>query len=194
MNKRLFIVHGWMGSVKEPLMVWLGEQGKILGFETTIVEMPNPTVPTIGAWVKHLEEVVMYPDENTCFVGHSIGFQAILRYIQSADSPKTGSIVGIAPWFVLTGIDEKEDQDIVRPWLENPIDFVKLKRIVPTSVAILSDNDPFVPLKENEELFTKNLAAHIIIEQGKGHFSESDGVVDLPVIVPELKRIAGEAV
>jgi hypothetical protein len=52
MNKRLFIVHGWMGSAAEPLMVWLGGEGRRLGFETTVVEMPNPTVPTVDASVK----------------------------------------------------------------------------------------------------------------------------------------------
>jgi len=168
-------------------MVWLGEQGRKLGFETTVVDMPNPEVPTIDAWVKHLDSVVMYPDENTCFVGHSIGLQAILRYIQSSDTIKTGSILGIAPWFTLTGIDEPEDKDIVRPWIENPIDFIKLKKIIPSFTAVFSDNDPFVPLKENQELFKKNLNAKIIVEQGKGHFTEDDGVVDLPSVVEVMQ-------
>jgi predicted alpha/beta hydrolase family esterase len=194
MNKRLFIVHGWMGSPTEPLMVWLGEEGKRLRFETTVVEMPNPTVPTIDAWIKHLDEVVMYPDENTCFVGHSIGFQAILRYIQSADSPKTGSILGIAPWFTLTGIDDPTDKDIVRPWLDNPIDFQKIKRVVPTVTAIFSDNDPFVPLAENSELFKKNLNATCITESGKGHFEEKDGVTSLQSAGIELGKICSEVV
>lgn len=194
MNKRLFIVHGWMGSAAEPLMVWLGGEGRRLGFETTVVEMPNPTVPTIDAWVKRLDEVVMYPDENTYFVGHSIGFQTILRYIQSADSLKTGSILGIAPWFTLTGIDDPTDKDIVRPWLDNPIDFQKIKRVVPSVTAIFSDNDPFVPIAENTELFKKNLNATCITESGKGHFEEKDGVVDLPSAVPELVRMFNEAV
>lgn len=196
MNKRLFIVHGWAEKIdsKEPLMVWLGEQGTKLGFETTVLEMPNPTVPTIDAWIKHLDEVVMYPDENTCFVAHSIGFQAVLRYLQSVDSPKTGSVIGIAPWFTLTGIDSAEDKDIARPWLDNPIDFVKLRKIVPSFTAIISDNDQFVPFKENEELLKKNLNAKIIIEHERGHLSEADGVVDLPSASVELERISKEVI
>ncbi len=189
MQKRLFIVHGWGGSAKEPLIAWLGEQGTKLGFETTVLEMPHPDVPTIDSWVKYLDEVVMYPDENTCFVGHSIGFQAIIRYLQSADSPQTGSVLGIAPWFTLTGINSPDNKDIARPWLDNPIDFAKLKRIVPSFTAIFSDNDKFVPFKENEELFKKNLNAKIIVEHEKGHFTEKDGVIDLPVALEELSKM-----
>ncbi len=185
--KRLFIVHGWGGSPKEPLVAWFGEQGTKLGFETTVLEMPNSQVPTIDAWIKHLDEVVMYPDENTYFVGHSIGFQAIIRYLQSADSPKTGNVLGIGSWFALIGINSPENKDIARPWLENPIDFVKLRKIVPSFTVILSDNDKFVPFKENEELFKKNLNAKIIVEHEKGHFTEEDGVRDLQVALEELR-------
>jgi len=146
MSKRLFVVHGWTGSAQEPLTAWLGQKGREIGFETTVLDMPNSDVPTIDAWVKHLDEVVMYPDEETYFVGHSIGFQTIMRYLQSSDSTQTGSVLGIAPWFTLIGLETQEDQDIARPWVDNAIDFLKLRKITKSFTGIFSDNDPFVPL------------------------------------------------
>ena len=191
MKKRLFIVHGW-GDSKEPLLAWLGEQGTKLGFETTVLDMPNPGVPTIGAWVSHLESVVQYPDESTYFVGHSMGFQAILRYLQSPENSKTGSVLGIAPWLTLTGLETAEDKDIARPWTDNPIDFRQLKNVINKMTLIFSDNDPLVALAENEELFKKYFDPTIIIENGKGHLAESDGVKELPSALDALTKMAQE--
>ena len=183
-------MHGWDGSITEPMIAWLGEQGKALGFETTVVEMPGSHTPTIGAWVSALEAAVMYPDESTHFIGHSIGFQAIVRYLQSPEIMQAGAVIGIAPWLTLTGLHTEEDKDIARPWLENPIDFSQIKKVVKESILIFSDNDEDVPLKENQELFQAKLSPKMIVEHNKGHFTEGDGVKDLQVVVEELKRFA----
>ncbi len=188
--KRLFIVHGWSGSPDEPLIKWLGEQGKVLGFDTQVLSMPGSATPTIPAWVNHLESVVQYPDLDTYFIGHSIGCQAIFRYLQSSEIMETGGVVSIAPWFVLTGVESAEDKSIAAPWLENPIDFRHLKQVIKNHTAIFSDNDSDVPLKENEELFTKNLGPKIIVEHDKGHFTAEDNVVDLPIAIEELKGMS----
>jgi predicted alpha/beta hydrolase family esterase len=190
MNKRLFIVHGWDGSAHEPLITWLAEEGKKLGFETTILEMPNPASPTIDAWVKHLESVVMYPDENTFFIGHSMGCQAIFRYLQSPEITEAGGVICIAPWLVLNNMNTEEEKTIARPWLENPINFSQIKKVVKHMSLIFSDNDPFVPLAENRDLFAQKRDAQVIVEQGKGHFAESDGVKELPSAIEELKKMS----
>src|SRR6202042_2944953 len=82
MTKRLFIVHGWAGSSKEPMIAWLGKAGAENGFETTVLDMPNTNVPTIDAWTAHLDSNVGYVDQDTYFIAHSIGCQAVLRYLE----------------------------------------------------------------------------------------------------------------
>jgi len=188
--KRLFIVHRWEGSSREPLIVWLGEEGKKLGFETTVLDMPNTMIPTIDAWVNHLESVVMYPDEKTFFIGHSIGCQAIFRYLQSPEITEAGGVVCIAPWLVLTNMDTDEKKTIARPWLENPINFSHIKKIVKEISMIFSDTDEVVSLIENKDVFVAKLDPTIIVEQGKGHFTESDGVTKLPSAIEELKKMS----
>ncbi|MDQ2932911.1 MAG: alpha/beta hydrolase [bacterium] len=189
MQKRLFIVHGWGGNSNQPMLKQLEEMGNTLGFETTVVDMPHADVPTIDSWIKHLDSVVMYPDENTYFVGHSLGCQAILRYIQSAESPQTGGVICIAPAFFIADLETAEDKDIARPWIDNPINFPHLKKVILESVGIFSDNDLTTPLIQNEEIFRK-LSDKIIIEQSKGHFTQEDGVVDLPSACSELERMS----
>ena len=190
MNKRLFIVHGWEGSSQEPMITWLAAEGKRLGFETTVLDMPNPASPTIDAWVNHLESVVMYPDENTFFIGHSLGCQTIFRYLQSPEITEAGGVICIAPWLILANMNTDEEKTIARPWLENPINFSQIKKVVKKISIIFSDNDQFVPLAENKDLFMAKLDPTIIVEQGKGHFAESDGVTELPITIEELKKMS----
>jgi predicted alpha/beta hydrolase family esterase len=190
MNKRLFIIHGWGGSSSEPMIAWLGEEGRKLGFETTVLDMPNPHSPTIDAWVNHIESVVMYPDENTYFIGHSMGCQAILRYIQAPEITAVGGVICIAPFLVLTNMNTEEEKDIARPWLENPINFSQIKKVLKHVTLIFSDDDEDVPLEQNKELFIQKFSPTIIVEQNKGHFTDSDGVKDLPVVLEELKKMS----
>jgi len=179
--KRLFIVHGWDGSSKEPMIAWLGKTGTELGFETTVLDMPNPSVPTIDAWTKHLEDSVYYVDQDTYFMGHSIGCQAVLRYLEMNKGSQLGGVILIAPAFVVSGLDTQEDQDIFRPWKDRLIDFTSIRPMSSNFVTIFSDNDESVPLEVNKDIIEKGLGQKIIIEHGKGHFSEEDGVVDLLV-------------
>ncbi len=187
--KRLFIVHGWDGSSSEPLMAWLKGEGTAAGFETVALEMPGSATPTIGAWVNHLKSTIEYIDENTFFICHSIGAQTLLRYLQEPDGVTLGGAVFIAPWMTLTGIDSEDDKNVARPWLENPIDWNKVKAAGGKYISIFSDNDAFVPLKENSEFFAEKLGSKIVVETGKGHFSPKD-VSLLPSATQALTEIS----
>jgi len=103
---------------------------------------------------------------------------------------KIGGAVLVAPWLTLTGIDAESDKEIVKPWLETPIDFSSVKLAGNKFVAILSDDDPFVPMEENIKLFKEKLNPKIIREHGKGHFNEDAGVTESPITIQALLEIA----
>ena len=147
--------------------------------------MPNTDEPKIKEWVPYLAELVGEPDENTYLVGHSIGCQTILRYLESIDR-KVGGAVFVAGWFVLSDLETEEEKRIRKPWIETPVDFVKIKQNAPKVVAIFSKDDDVVPFEENKNKFEKELSAKIIIENGKGHFSGSDGVTELPSVLEAI--------
>jgi uncharacterized protein len=191
--KRLFIVHGWGGKPTEPMLVWLKAQAEAAGFEVQVPEMPLSDTPNITNWVNYLKDIVGYIDEQTYFIGHSIGTQAILRYLQDPDGVELGGAVLIAPWMTLTGLETDSERDIARPWIENPIDFAKVRKTVKSPekfVTIFSDNDADVPFAENQALFEKNLKPAVIVEHGKGHFTEEDGVVSLQSAFDELVKLS----
>ncbi len=55
-------------------------------------------------------------------------------------------------------------------------------------VSIFSDNDEFVPLN-NLKKFEKILGSKIILEKGKGHFTDFDSVNGLPIVLREILKM-----
>ncbi len=180
MNKRVFIIHGWGGSPEGASLPWLAKKLKEKGFEVFAPQMPNTENPKIEEWVSRLAGLVGTADENTYFIGHSIGCQAIMRYIQTIDQKIAGALF-IAGWFVLDNLEDDEDPEIARPWIEEPIDFEKLKVASENYTLLISDNDPFGGFEKNIEEF-KKMNAKIIILKGAEHIED----VELPIALEEV--------
>jgi len=82
--KKIYLVHGWGGSdSSEGWFGWLKENAKKKGFEVISFNMPNTETPVIKEWVGFLKENANKLDEETYFIGHSVGCQAILRYLEN---------------------------------------------------------------------------------------------------------------
>lgn len=194
MRKRVFIIHGWDGYPEEGIFPWLKKELENRGYLVFNPAMPEPLRPNIETWVQFLKEQVSVPDEETIMFGHSIGAQTILRYLESL--PKSKKIKGavfLAGWVHLTdqSYETKEDIEIAKPWLETPLDWVKIKLHTYKFISIFSDNDPLVPISDSQ-IFETNLGAKVIIEHNKEHFSGSSGIKELPSALAAILEIANE--
>ena len=187
--KRVFIIHGWGGSPKEPMIAWLTKNCN-KHFETTTPEMPETDNPQIKKWIPKLKEIVKNPNDETYFIGHSIGCQTILRYLESLpEKKKVGGAILIAPWFYLSDLETEEEKVIAKEWTEKEMNFKKILSHTKDIVCIFSEDDEVVPLA-NKDSFKKNLGAKIIIEKNKGHFTEDDGVVTNETALRELLKLS----
>ncbi|OGL74233.1 hypothetical protein A3F28_04165 [Candidatus Uhrbacteria bacterium RIFCSPHIGHO2_12_FULL_57_11] len=189
--KRVFIVHGWDGYPEECWFPWLKQELEQRGFGVEVPQMPNPDAPTIQTWVPHLSKMIGTPDQETYLVGHSIGVQTILRYLQTVEA-LVGGVVAVAGFFTLIpgSIGTADDEAVAQPWLTTPMDVEKIKGNASKVVAIFSDNDRFVPL-ENVEMFQARLGAETIVLHNKGHIGGSDNAKDVPEILDTVLKIAG---
>ena len=89
------------------------------------------------------------------------------------------------------GMPTEQERAIAVPWLTKPIDFGKVVQIAAGKIdAIFSDDDPYAPITD-ASIFKEKLAATITIEHGKGHFSGSDGIVELASARDAVLRYAG---
>ncbi len=187
-------MHGWDGYQEENWFPWLKRELEAKGFKVFVPQLPKADLPKIGKWVPELSKSVGVPDEETYFVGHSIGCQTIVRYIESLTTEvKVGGAVFVAGFFKrLTNLEDDEDvKQTARSWLEAPVNLDKVRSRIKKSVAIFSDNDEYVPL-DNVDDFRDKLGSKIIIEHDKGHFNTKAGVTELPVVLEELLKMAGE--
>ncbi len=190
MNKRIFIIHGWDGYPEEGWFPWLKTELEENGFQVQVPSMPEPSEPKIESWVPYLNKVVGDVDENTYFVGHSIGCQTILRYLESLSADKkVGGAVFVAGWLNSPNLETKEEKRIAKPWIEIPIDFGKVKNHSQKFFAIFSEDDTVIPIN-NRELFEQKLEAKTIMKNGYGHFGESDSVVELPSALEAVLEIS----
>ena len=149
-----------------------------------IPKMPNTSEPQINSWVIHLKKAVGRLDEETYFIGHSIGCQVIMRYLEKEDYyGKIGGLVFVAGWFKLNNLENEEVKSIAKPWLNTPIDFDKIKLKVDKIKVFLSSNEPYGFINENRKIFEDKLNAEVIIEKNKGHFSEGDKILEMPEVL-----------
>lgn len=185
MKKRVYIIHGWGGSPKSNWIPWLKSELEKKGFEVITPAMPNSDKPTIEEWVGYLKDIIKSPNRNTILVGHSIGCQAIMRYVESlSDKVKIGGMVLVAGFFTLKAFSARDEEAIADPWNETPMDTDKIKSKTAKITTIFSTNDPFVYVTDSK-IFEEKLGAKIMIEKELGHFDESK----YEVILSEVLKI-----
>ena len=188
MNK-IYIVHCWDGTKDDGWYPWLDDKISNENNEVIRFNMPNTAHPKIEEWVAELDKQVNDLGEKTYFVGHSIGCQTIMRYLERKNIDRIGGMLFVAPWLdlLLEAINDDESYNVAYPWIHTPIDFEKIKRITNKITCIFSNNDYFVSLTQ-QDVF-KKLNAKIVIVNDKGHISADDGVEELDEIYDELLKM-----
>src|SRR3954471_3952140 len=53
------------------------------GFAVALPAMPRPDHPIIADWIRFIDRLVGEPDAETIIVGHSLGCQAVVRYLDT---------------------------------------------------------------------------------------------------------------
>lgn len=99
MVKRVFIVHGRGTNPDKAWYRWLSEELKLHGIEAYVPKMPNSNFPKISSWINFLKKNVGSVSEETYMVGHSLGAQAVVRYISGlSENEKVGGAILVAPF------------------------------------------------------------------------------------------------
>lgn len=189
--KRVVIVHGWGGNSEEGWFPWLRKELENKGFKVIIPQLPDTDNPRIYNWVPALGKATGRIDEDTYFVGHSTGVQTVIRFLETLTKDvKTGGAVFVGGYLKsLSGLeDEPDGETIKKHWLGTPIDFKKVLSHFDKSIAIFSDNDPYIP-RDNWNEFKDKMNSEIIVEHKMGHFSGNDGIVELPIVLRFLLNL-----
>jgi len=182
--KKVYLLHGWDGSPKRDFFPWLKEQLEAQGCQVEALTFPNPDEPRIETWVPFLQSSIPNPDEDAIIVGHSMGCQATLRFLEKLPEGKmVGKVVMVAGVVdQITNLTDPDEIELRDSWLNNPIDADKVKRSVGKMIGLFSDNDPYIPLSSAETL-KNQYGAEVQIEHAKGHWTDGDKVGAVPEIL-----------
>jgi predicted alpha/beta hydrolase family esterase len=179
--KKAYIIHGWGADSSSDWIPWLKKELESKNFEVFTPDMPNTDEPEIKEWIDKINDILPSPGEQCILIGHSIGCQAIMRYLEGLEEGFVDRIVLVAPWINLKGLEDDE-WDIAKSWTSTPINFDKVKKSSKKIICLFSDNDKFVSIEE-EKLFKEKLNAKTVIFNNKGHFIASEGTLELPEIL-----------
>jgi predicted alpha/beta hydrolase family esterase len=192
-DKTIIIVHGWSGSPEDNWIPYTKSSLKKLGYNVICPTMPHSDNPTIKDWIPFLSNIVGEPNKNTYFIGHSIGCQTIMRYLETIDT-KVGGVVFVAGFFDLKNLGD-EEKKIAKQWIETPIDIEKVKNNIGFSIVFLSNDDTDVPYQKTKEKFEKLFGSTIITVDDAGHFTTDDGYDSFPKLVSVIdKKISNKKI
>ncbi len=182
-KKRVFIIHGWEGTPQSNWFPWLKSELEKQGFKAEVPAMPNTNHPISSEWLAYLQKFIGKADKNTYFVGHSLGAIAILKFLETLPlKQKIGGVVLVAGFPESIGINEAESFFVV------PLDYKKVKNTAEKFIAINSDNDPYVPLR-NGEILRDKLGAELVVVPKGSHLNEGAGFTELPIVLEKILKM-----
>ena len=181
--KNIYLVHCWDGTSNDGWYPWIENQLSNTDTQVIRFDMPNTEIPTIEEWVDTLNSKVDNLNEDTYFIGHSIGCQTIMRYLETKEVCKIGGILFVAPWLDLLpeAVADEESYNTAQPWIDTSINFEKIKQFTNNINCIFSSDDYFVSLNQEKE-FKSKLNARTLIVNNKGHISQDDDIYELEEI------------
>lgn len=187
--KKVYLIHCWSDTIKDGWYLWLKSQLENSNVLVNLMNIPDSDSSNIDKWISKINDIVDSLDEETYFVGQSIGCQVILRYLETKDRIKIGGILFVAPWFDLIKENLEEESDkVAKPWIKTQINFNKIRQFTNNITFIFFNHDYFVSLEQEQE-FKSKLNAKTVIINGKGYIGVEDGVNELAIILIEIGKI-----
>jgi hypothetical protein len=122
--------------------------------------------------------------EETCFLGHSVGCQAVLRFLSTMPAgARTAGVLCVAGWWTVDA-----PWDTIRPWIDTPFDIARARAVCGRVITLISDNDQFTAdWQTTQQLWAERLGAEVRVIPGAQHFNGSEE----PAVLDALCALAG---
>ncbi|ALB46499.1 RBBP9/YdeN family alpha/beta hydrolase [Clostridium beijerinckii] len=187
-STNIYVIHGYTSSSQSEWFPWLKEQFKNSPVKVNIPDMPDSGSPHLDQWIKHLRKNVLNIDENTIFIGHSLGCVTLLRYILEKNIKIKGAIL-VSGFINENPMDEQTEG--LQEFIDEPLDIAGIKSLITSIIVITATNDDIVPTEATQKLAKELDANLIILSEGK-HFIARDGYTDFPILLNEIKKLISD--
>ncbi|PHM51360.1 RBBP9/YdeN family alpha/beta hydrolase [Xenorhabdus sp. KK7.4] len=184
-GKKVIIIHGYTASPSSNWFPWLKEVLTEQGAEVIVPEMPESLSPTPEEWAKKLMEIAPNVDDNTIFIGHSLGCVALLRHLE-AIKDSTDKIGG---YILVSAFDSVQStMPELASFTLQPLNYAFLCEVTAHRVSIISSNDEIVS-PESSHALANSLQTEIINIENAGHFLDREGFIRLLPVYDALKAM-----
>jgi len=185
---RFIIFHGAYGNPEGNWFPELKEKLENLGQEVLIPKFPvdnfdeisrkvKPKYQNLENWFKVFEKIVKRLDGKICFVGHSLGPLFILHVVDKYNL-KLDSAIFVSPF--MRKLDDYRFDNVNKTFYKTNFNFKKLRKLIPISYVLYSDNDPYVDKKHSLE-FAKKMNSSLILVNRAGHMNSEVNLNEFPL-------------
>ena len=168
--KNYVIVHGSFGNSNEHYLPWLKKQLEKQG-EVICLDFPvGVNYQCYENWSKLLDKYKNKINEETVFIGRSIGPVFSIKYIleNNLHIDKLVSVSGFNKYSVDGGDYDRVNESM---FVE---DLKKFKNHCNKTYSIISENDPYVKIEALKD-FSKQISDKTINIKNGGHFNTDSG-------------------
>ena len=169
-----FIFHGVYGHSKENWFPWLKNNLEQNNIETVVLDFPTPNNQTLENWIKIIKPFTPKIDEDTIFIGHSLGTLFSFHVLSTIDI-KVNSLFLVAPFEENT--KNKEINSPISSFINTPINWDKVNSSIKYSSIYASFDDPYIPLKSSLKVAKFLNIEKINLYLNAGHFNEKIGYI-----------------
>ena len=187
-STNIYVIHGYTSSSQAEWFPWLKEQFEDSPVKIDIPNMPHSEDPYLEPWLKHLRKNVLDIDENTIFIGHSLGCVTALRYILEKNIKIKGAIL-VSGFINENPMDEQTEG--LQEFVDGSLDIARIKSLISSRIVITATDDDIVPTEATQKL-AKALDANLIILSSGKHFIARDGYTDFPVLLNEIQKLIND--
>lgn len=183
MNTPVYLIHGFTASSKANWFPWLKSELQNNGVELIVPDMPDTNDPHLLPWLQKIEDVAKEINENTIFIGHSLGCITTLQFLLRKNIKIKGAIL------VSGFMDENPmviQKEGLSQFVEEPLDVERVKALIPNRVVITAMDDDIVPSVATKKMADR-LGAQLIERPNGKHFIDRDGFTKFPEVLDFIK-------
>ena len=181
----VFIFHGIGGNSEENWFPWLKKELESAGHRAIVPDLPHADTPKLDEWTEHMKKYEESIDNETVFVGHSLGGIFALRLLERMKSPIHATFLVAT----VTGPDDGlQYKSLMTTFTELPLNKETIKGNAGEIHFLHSDNDPYIPLLHVKEL-TKKLDGAIEVILGGEHLSAPGGHTEFPLLLEKILSV-----
>lgn len=180
----VFIFHGTGGNPKGNWFPWLKSELETLDCHVTVPRFPTPQGQSLEAWLEVLNNYKRQINEDTAFIGHSLGGLFLLRLLERLSHPAAAAFFVAAP----VGVKPILYYDTNEKFSGFKFDWEEIKNKAMHFFVYHSDNDPYVSLGNGKEL-AKNLGVPLTFIPNAGHLNAESGYTRFDRLLMDVKKI-----